>query len=324
MQCIALLISKERSMRILVVGAGATGGLFGGLLAKAGRDVTFLVRANRAAQLRASGLQVKSPNGDFTIVPQIVVAGEIQAPFDLILLGLKAYALEGAIDDFAPAVGPNTMILPVLNGMRHIDLLVERFGEEPVLGGVCIVASMLDELGHIVQLNEMQELIYGERLGKITPRIEELDALMQGAGFGARKSEHIMRDMWEKWVFLASLAASTCLLRGSIGTIVGALGKPTISAIFDECVAVARAAGYTPSEQFLLATRARLTQAGSPLTASMYRDMQAGNPVEANAILGDLIVRARTFNLETPIDTPLLMAAFVALTVYERGRTQQA
>jgi 2-dehydropantoate 2-reductase len=293
-------------------------------LAKAGRDVTFLVRARRAAQLRASGLQIKSPNGDFTIVPQIVERSEIKAPFDLILLGLKAYALEAAIEDFAAAVGPKTMILPMLNGMRHIDLLVQRFGEEAVLGGVCVVASMLDDQGRIVQLNEMQELTYGERSGKLTPRIEELDVLMQGAGFGAHKSEHIMRDMWEKWVFLATLAASTCLLRGSIGTIVAAAGRPTISAILDECVAVARAAGYPPSEQFLLATRARLTATGSPLTASMYRDMLAGSPVEADAILGDLIVRAHTFNLERPIDTPLLMAAFVALTIYEHGRKASA
>ena len=312
--------SKDRSMRILVVGAGATGGLFGGLLAKAGRDVTFLVRANRAAQLRVSGLQVKSSNGDFTLAPKIVERGEIQAPFDLVLLGLKAYALEGAIDDFAPAVGPKTMILPMLNGMRHIDVLVQRFGEEPVLGGVCIVASTLDEQGRIVQLNEMQELTYGERSGTLTPRIEELDALMQGAGFGAHKSEHIMRDMWEKWIFLASLAASTCLLRGSIGAIVAAAGRPTISAIFDECVAIARAAEHPPSEQFLLTARARLTQTGSPLTASMYRDMQAGNPVEAQAILGDLILRARTFDL----NPTLLMAAFTALLIYEHGRTQHA
>ncbi len=318
-------------MRILVVGAGATGGLFGGLLAKAGRDVTFLVRPNRAAQLRANGLQIKSPNGDATIAPQIVEAHDLKAPFDLILLGLKAYALEAAIDDFAPAVGPNTMILPMLNGMHHLDVLVHYYGEAPVLGGVCVVASTLDDQGRIVQLNEMQELTYGERSGTITPRIEELDALMQGAGFGAHKSEHIMRDMWEKWVFLASLAASTCLLRGSIGAIVGAAGKPTISAIIDECVAVARASGYPPSEQFLLATRARLTAAASPLTASMYRDMQAGNPVEKDAIIGDLIFRARnltralaTGDLHAGSDTTLLMAAFVALTIYERGRTASA
>jgi 2-dehydropantoate 2-reductase len=305
-------------MRILVVGAGATGGLFGGLLAKSGCDVTFLVRAGRAAQLRERGLQVTSPHGDFAVAPQVVQAGQIQAPFDLILLGLKAYALDNAIEDFAPAVGPKTMILPMLNGMRHIDVLARRFGEAPVLGGVCFVASTLDERGNIVQLNEMQELIYGERGGALTPRIRELDSVLQGGGFTGRSSGHIMRDMWEKWIFLASLAASTCLLRGSVGTIVGAGGASTISGIFDECVAVARAAGYPPSEQFLPATQARLTQAGSPLTASMYRDMQAGNPVEADAILGDLLTRAQSFAL----DTPLLTAAFVALTVYERGRTQ--
>jgi 2-dehydropantoate 2-reductase len=304
-------------MRILVVGAGATGGLFGGLLAKAGRDVTFLVRAPRAAQLRAHGLRIKSPHGDFGLAPQLAQAGQISSYFDLILLGLKAHALDAALEHFAPAVGPQTMIVPMLNGMRHIDLLVQRFGEEPVLGGVCIVASMLDDAGTIVQLNEMQELIYGERSGDISPRVRELDGVLQGAGFAARSSEHIMRAMWEKWVFLASLAASTCLLRGSVGAIMGAGGAPIVRSIFDECVASARAAGYPPTEEFLLATRARLTAAGSPLTASMYRDLQQGRPVEAYAILGDLVLRAHTFN----IDVPLLHAAFVQLMIYERGRT---
>jgi 2-dehydropantoate 2-reductase len=304
-------------MRILVVGAGATGGLFGGHLAKTGRDVTFLVRGARAAHLRERGLRIKSPNGDFTVTPRLIGAGEIAAPFDVILLGLKAYALDAAIEDFATAVGAQTMIVPMLNGMRHIDVLVQRVGEAPVLGGVCIVASTLDDAGTIVQLNEMQELTYGERQGGVSQRMRDLDGALQGAGFSARSSEHIMRDMWEKWVFLASLAASTCLLRGSIGAILGAAGKPTISAIFDECVATARAAGYPPREQFLLATRARLTQAGSPLTASMYRDLQQGRPVEADAVLGDLIVRAHMLK----VDTPLLLAAYTQLKIYERGLT---
>jgi 2-dehydropantoate 2-reductase len=309
--------SKERFMRILVVGAGATGGLFGGLLDRTGRDVTFLVRGARAAQLREHGLRVKSPNGDFAIMPKLAQAGGISSHFDVILLGLKAHALDGALEHFAPAVGPQTMIVPMLNGMRHIDLLVGRFGEAPVLGGVCFVAGTLDDAGTIVQLNEMQELIYGERSGEMSPRIRELDGVMQGAGFTARSSEHIMREMWEKWVFLASLAASTCLLRGSVGAIMGAGGAPIVRSIFDECVATARAAGYPPREEFLLATRARLTAAGSPLTASMFRDLQQGRPVEAYAILGDLVARAHTFN----IDVPLLHAAFVQLMIYERGRT---
>ncbi len=307
-------------MRILVVGAGATGGFFGGLLAKAGRDVTFLVRGARAEQLRTHGLRIKSPNGDFALTPRLVQAADIADPFDLILLGLKAYALDGAIEHFAPAVGPQTMILPMLNGMRHIDVLVKRFGEQPVLGGVCIVASMLEHGGTIVQLNEMQELIYGERDGERSSRVRALDITMQGAGFTARLSENIVRAMWEKWVFLASLAASTCLMRGSVGAIVAAGGVPVISGIFDECTAVARAAGYPPSETFSTDTRRRLTQAGSPLTASMYRDLQQGRPVEADAILGDLVTRADQFG----VDAPLLRAAYVQLDVYERGRLQHA
>ena len=302
-------------MRILVVGAGATGGLFGGLLAHAGRDVTFLVRAARAAQLRERGLQIRSPRGDLNVAPQIAQSETIAAPFDVVLLGLKSYALAAAVDDFAPAVGPNTLILPMLNGMRHIDLLAERFGEERVLGGVCIVASTLDADGRIVQLNEAQQLIYGERSGKNGPRALELDATLQGAGFTATLSDHILRDMWEKWVFLASLAGSTCLLRGSVGSIVAAGGTSVISAIFDECASVARDAGHTPSDAFVASMRPHLTTPGSPLTASMYRDMQAGNRVEADHVIGDLLARARNYNLHTP----LLEAAYVTLNVYQRG-----
>jgi 2-dehydropantoate 2-reductase len=303
--------------RILVVGAGATGGLFGGLLAHAGRDVTFLVRAARAAQLREQGLQIRSPRGDLTITPQIAQSETIAAPFDAIVLGLKAYALEAAMDDFAPAVGPQTLILPLLNGMRHLDVLAERFGNDRVLGGVCIVASTLDAQGRIVQLNEAQQLIYGERSGKNGTRVRELDATLQGAGFTATLSDHILLAMWEKWVFLASLGASTCLMRGSIGSIVAAGGEPVIAKIFDECASVAHESGYTPSDAFVASMRPHLTTPGSPLTASMYRDMLAGSRVEADQILGDLLARALGFGLATP----LLEAAYTTLNVYQRGLT---
>jgi 2-dehydropantoate 2-reductase len=307
-------------MRILVVGAGATGGLFGGRLAKAGRDVTFLVRPARAHRLRSDGLQIRSPLGDFTIHPQIVETETIESHFDAILLGLKAHALQTAIEHFAPAVGPQTMIVPMLNGMRHIDILIDRFGEGPVLGGVCVVASMLDGHGRIVQLNEMQSLSYGELDGEITPRIRALDDAMQGAGFTARASSRILQEMWDKWVFLAALGAITCLLRGTIGTIEAAGGADLAVRMLTECASVARAAGQEPSADMLADARARLTQAGSSLASSMYRDLQQGHRVEADHILGDMIERARGFNLSTP----LLSAAHVALTVYQRTLEQPA
>ena len=152
-------------MRLLVVGAGATGGYFGGRLAQAGRDVTFLVRPRRAAQLREGGLQIVSPHGDVTLTPKLAAVGTIDGPYDAVLLAVKAYSLDAAIEDFAAAIGPETSIVPVLNGMRHIDVLDARFGRHSVAGGVCKVATTVDPDGRIVQLAEFQELAYGERDG---------------------------------------------------------------------------------------------------------------------------------------------------------------
>jgi 2-dehydropantoate 2-reductase len=301
-------------MRILVVGAGATGGYFGGRLTQAGRDVTFLVRAGRAEQLRKNGLQIVSPHGDATLWPNLVTAGEIAAPYDVVLLTVKAYALGQAVDDFAPAVGPGTMIFPVLNGMRHIDVLTARFGEAAVLGGVCRVATQIDGQGRIVQLSGLQELVYGERDGSASARVAALDSAMQGAGFKAAASTRIMQDMWDKWVFLAALGGITCLLRGTIGEVEAAPGGAAVATQFlQECVAVASASGYPPSQAYLAGITANLTAAGSNMASSMYRDLQGGGSVEVDQILGDLLARARQLG----VATPLLAAAFVQLRVYQ-------
>ena len=303
-------------MRILVVGAGSTGGYFGGRLAQAGRDVTFLVRPARAKRLQANGLQIVSPHGDVTLAPKLVTAGAIKAPFDAVLLTVKAYSLDAALDDLTPAMGPGTMILPVLNGMKHVDTLVARFGKNAVAGCVCKVATIVDDQGRIVQLNKLQDLAYGEMNGLSSSRTEALDTVMQGAGFDARLSRTIERDMWEKWVLLATLGGITCLMRGSIGEVEAAPGGAEFSRQFlDEVTAVVTAAGHAPSEPFLAATRGAVTQKGSPLTSSMYRDLQKGGPVEAEQILGDLLLRGRHLG----VATPLLAAAFTHLSVYQAG-----
>jgi len=302
-------------MRILVVGAGATGGYFGGRLAQAGRDVSFLVRPGRAEQLRADGLRIVSPHGDATLKPQLVTAGRIASPYDLVLLSVKAYALDSALDDFAPAVGPDSMVLPVLNGMRHLDVLTKRFGEKPVLGGVCVVATMLDDQDRIVQLADTQELVYGELNGASSTRVGTLDALMQGAGFTARASQVIVQDMWEKWVFLATLGGITCLMRGTVGEIEAAPGGADLALrFFSECAAIAVAAGCPPRDLFTTRIKATVTAPGSPLASSMYRDLGRQRSVEVDHILGDLLARAR--NLAVP--APLLAAAFTHLRVYQQ------
>jgi 2-dehydropantoate 2-reductase len=301
-------------MRILIVGAGAVGGYFGGRLAQAGRDVTFLVRPARAKQLRQDGLRIISPHGDAVLTPKLVTAGEIGTPYDLVFLSVKAYALEAAMNDFTAAVGPETMILPVLNGMRHLDLLTKRFGEHPVIGGVCLVATEIDDKGRIVQLADMQKLLYGERNGETTPRLQSLDTTVQGAGFDAFLSTDIMQATWEKWVQLASLGAITCLMRGTIGEVVAAPGGAELSLkIVDESADVATACGHKPSEAILSRHAAAMTAPGSPLTSSMYRDLRKGAPVEVDHILGDFIERGSAHG----VATPLLQAAFVNLRVYQ-------
>lgn len=301
-------------MRILIVGAGAVGGYFGGRLAQAGRDVTFLVHPARARQLSRDGLRIISPHGDAVLTPKLVTADKIDTPYDFVFLSVKAYALEAAMNDFAAAIGRETMILPVLNGMRHIELLAKRFGEHAVIGGVCLVATDIDGQGRIVQLADVQQLVYGERSGETTPRLKTLDATLQGAGFDARLSPDIMQEMWEKWVQLASLGAITCLMRGTIGEIVAAPGGTELSIdVLNESAGVATACGHKPSEDFLSRNAAAMTTSGSQLTSSMYRDLRKGAPVEVDHILGDFIERGAAHG----VTTPLLQAAFVNLWIYQ-------
>lgn len=305
-------------MRILVVGAGAIGGFFGGRMLEAGRDVTFLVRPRRAAELADAGLVIKSPNGDATLKnPPTVQAGKLTEQFDVVLLSCKAFDLHDAIESFAPAVGPQTAIVPLLNGMLHLDVLDGRFGSERVLGGLCAIAATLNEKREVLQLMPMQSLSFGERDGKLSTRVRALADVMASGNFGGIASEHIVQEMWEKWVFLASLAASTCLMRTSVGNILAAPGgRDFILGMLDECSAVAVAQGHAPRAPFLERSRGMLTAEGSPMTASMFRDIQAGAPVEADHVIGDLVARGDA----AKVPVPKLRTAYIHLKAYEKQR----
>jgi 2-dehydropantoate 2-reductase len=305
-------------MRVLVVGAGSTGGYFGGRLAHAGRDVTFLVRPARAGQLRRDGLHIVSPHGDLTVTPHLVTADAIGGPYDFVLLTVKAFALDAAIADVAGAIGPDTMIVPVLNGMRHIETLVARFGDAAVLGGIAFISTTMDDAGRIVHLGKPHDLTYGERAGGTSERVAALDATMQGAGFTARVSERIIPEMWEKWITLASLGGINCLMHGSIGDVVAASGGAAFATAFvDECVTAASAGGAQPAPVFVEKIRTMMTTPGSPFTSSMYRDLQAGSDVEADQIIGDLFARGTAGGATLP----LLGAAYTSLKVYQAQRS---
>ena len=279
-------------MRFLVVGAGATGGYFGGRLLEAGRDVTFLVRPARAERLAATGLTITSPAGNVTLwSPPTVLASELRDPFDAVILSCKAYDLDGAIESFAPAVGPDTAVVPLLNGMRHLDALDARFGAGRVLGGSCFISAKLDEGGQVAHDSDIHRLAFGERAGGRSPRVEALAAAMAGAKFEAVASNQILLAMWEKWVFLASLAGITCLTRSAVGDVVAAGGADLAAALLEECRAIAAAAGYPPRADALKASLARLTDPGSSVTASMLGDVERRGRTEADHVLGDLLRR---------------------------------
>ncbi|WP_248322924.1 2-dehydropantoate 2-reductase [Caballeronia sp. Sq4a] len=312
-------------MRILVVGAGAIGGYFGARLLEAGRDVTFLVRKRRAERLRESGLNVRSPEGDLTFAnPPIVLAQDIDQPFDLILLSCKAYDLQGAINSFAPAVGPNTAILPLLNGMAHLDALDARFEAASVLGGQCVIAATLDSEGTILHLNNMQSMTVGERAGGRTPRIDAIAQQLGGARFELNVSENVLQSMWDKWVFLATLASGTCLMRAPIGDIVAAPGgEELLRRLFDECRGIAADNGHAPGDAVLARGRAFFSERGSQMTASMLRDIENNAPIEADHIVGDLLARRKS---AVDVSSSVLATAYAHLKAYEarRARASQA
>ncbi len=316
-------------MRILIVGAGATGGYFGGRLLQHGRDVTLLVRSARAAALARDGLMLRSPTGDATLAaPRTVRAFELNDPYDLIIVACKAYGLAAAMDDIAAAVGPQTAILPLLNGMAHLDALDQRFGTGHVLGGRCMIAATLDQDGAVQHLNLTHTLTFGERDGSSSERMQAIKAALSDAGFDVRASHAIVRDMWDKWVFLATLAGITCLLRGSVGTIMSVPGgRAATLALFDECCAVAARAGHPPSTTTREHAREVLLESGSGLTASMMRDMQDGRPIEADQIIGDMLARAAPAAVSPDAGaqspTPSMLAlVYACLKAYEAGRSK--
>jgi 2-dehydropantoate 2-reductase len=312
-------------MRILVVGAGALGGYFGGRLKEAGRDVTFLVRPRRAEQLAKDGLNVRSPKGDISIAaPPTVLAENLRAPFDLVLLSCKAYDLQGAMDSFAPAVGANTAILPLLNGMKHMDLLAARFGAAAVLGGQCVISATLDAEGRVLHLNDLHFVSFGEQNGAKSQRATAIAEIFSGAKFDAQLSTAIMQEMWEKWAIIAGLAGISCLLRGAVGDIIAAEAGQLATNIYAECCAIAAKNGFNPGETAVKRSLGMLTTPGSTFAASMLRDIERGAPIEADQIIGDLLARGRgrKFSASTG-DYPLLQIANAHLRTYEARRQRE-
>ncbi|MDR3764937.1 MAG: 2-dehydropantoate 2-reductase [Acidobacteriota bacterium] len=308
-------------MRILVVGAGAIGGYYGGRLLQKGEDVTFLVRERRKGELERDGLVVESPVGDMRIAnPPAVLAGDLRPGYDLVLLSPKAYDLESAIESFAPAMGAQTSVMPLLNGLRHVDVLEARFGKGRVLGGLCKISTTLQPGGRIVQFGKLHMLTYGELDGQRSARVEAIEKAFAGANFEPLLVPDILQEMWEKWVFIAVCAGITCLMRASIGDVVTSGGEEVCRALYNECAAVAARQGHAPRDAAREWARPLLASPRSQMVASMARDIERGAMIEADHLVGDLLRRGE----KNGVETPLLRIVNLHLQSYLARREREA
>jgi 2-dehydropantoate 2-reductase len=307
-------------VKILILGAGAIGGYVGGRLHQSGADVTFLVREKRREALMRDGLVIKSTKGDITQKVKTVLKASEGGPYDVVMLTCKAYDLDSAIDAVAPAVGANTTVVPLLNGMCHIDVLSAKFGADKVVGGLARVGVAMNDKGEILHTSPFAAISFGERDGKpARAALAELDAAIKKSGIDGGLNANIIQDLWDKWIMLCTLAATCCLMRGASGDILEAdEGQAIVLETVDEGRKVAAAAGHDPGEKGIATIRSFLTVKGSKFAASMLHDLEKGTMVEADHIVGDMIARAK----KAGIATPNLRMAHAHLQVYLARRAR--
>ncbi|PYZ94050.1 2-dehydropantoate 2-reductase [Salipaludibacillus keqinensis] len=304
-------------MRMLVLGAGATGGYFGGRLLEKGEDVTFLVREKREQQLKKRGLIIKSVHGDVTLNPKTLRAGRGEDdPFDVVFIATKSYHLTEAMETVLPYVRDYTLVIPILNGMEHIEQLYSYFSKEQVIGGLCFIESTLNEHGDIIQTSPTHELVYGEWAGKDTNRMNQLKECLSGTKATFRLSGQIQQDMWHKYLFITTLSGITSLMRSSIGPIRDTLeGRTYIQQLFEEVRLTMVQAGAPIGAGIVEKQMELIERSDFQMKSSMLRDIEKGDRIEVDHLQGYLIRLAE----KSGVETPLLKLIYHHLKVYEKN-----
>ena len=305
-------------LRILVLGAGGIGGYFGGRLAENGADVTFLVREGRRKSLFEDGLRIESPFGNANLAVKTIMRAQVEPVYDAILLTCKAYDLDAAVDAIAPALTPTGFVLPLLNGIAHMESLNRQFGENRVLGGTAKIQAALTPDGVIRQFNDWRTISFGEQSGAMSDRVQRLAALYAGAkGIEALAVADIRQRMWEKLVHLATAATMTCLMRASVGEIVRTPdGRDIFLDQLRISAAIAAANGHRPSDAFMRGWEQTFSQRDSTYSTSMLRDIERGGQTEVEHVLGFMLKKAR----EADIPCHTLLLAYTHIKAFEERR----
>lgn len=305
-------------MRFLIVGAGAIGGYFGGRLVQKGEDVTFLVRKEREKKLKKEGLFIKSVHGDYHTPVKTITASDNLQSFDVIILSVKAYQLSQTMQDIRPFIGTSSVILPLLNGYNHFLELQQFVGKDKILGGLCFIESSLDKDGVIIQSSQRHDLVFGEWEGSLSNHVMSIKQHLEHAGFNVIVSEDIQRDIWHKYIFIASMSGITTLMNAPIGPILAdANGKEIYRRLISEVVSIVTLIGAPIDEEIAEQTLTTSMSLNPAMKSSMQRDMEKGFSIEADHIHGALLSLADR-NGEKAENYPILQAIYSNLKVYEK------
>ena len=304
-------------MKIAVMGTGGVGGYFGAKLANSGCDVTFIARGAHLAAIEDKGLKVTSPQGDVLLKEAKVTADPREVgPVDLVMFGVKLWDTESAAEAIRPLVGNGTAVISFQNGVVKDDILRAALGEEALVGGVCYIAATIAEPGVIAHSGTMQKLVFGEYDGRRSERVLRFHDACRLAGIDAEISGNIGKTIWEKFVFLVGLSATTAATRSPIGKVrSNPHARHLLANVMQEVVDVGIAQGI-PLAPYFAEDRLRFCdQLPASMTSSMHNDLERGNRLEVQWLSGDVSRRGGRLGVPTPVNS----AVYDILAIHSDG-----
>lgn len=289
-------------MRIAIFGSGGVGGYFGGRLAAAGEDVTFLARGAHLTALQTEGLRITSPNGDVHI-PKVQATDRPQAvgPVDVVLFTVKLYDVDASAATLSPLIGPDTVVITLQNGVDAMDMVSTHVGSQHVAGGAAYIVAVIDKPGHI-RHTTAQQLVFGEHDGRRSDRLAAFEQAGLRAGFQARVSTDVQADLWVKFVRLATWSGMTTVTRAPMGVVRDDAGtfKMMMDAI-DEVIAVGKAKGINFPPDLLDGTLALIKNFPASSKSSMLEDIERGRRLELPWLSGAVVRIGQDVGVPTPI-----------------------
>ena len=300
-------------MKVLILGVGGLGGFFGAHLQKTNCDVTFLVRENTKKLVSERGIKILSDFGNFKINPVLITKKDLKINYDVVMISCKAYDLEEAIADLKPSQ-KNAVIIPLLNGQAHINKLEKAFKKENVFGGVAHVSSNTNAPGEIKHVGKIKRLSFGPRYKGNEQIANDFYQLCRKADFQTILSEDINQDIWEKWIFLATIAGATTLFQTSIDNInTKPNGKIFIQNLWNECINISKENGYELRTESKSLHEDLLFKSDYPFKASMLVDMEKKIMTEHEHIFFEFIKLGK----KKKLNTSLLETCLLNMSIYE-------